>query len=126
VAAPKVRKIALGRLAVCGADRIGDRCATNRRICPTFAAIRSYEAIRSSTFLYVEYVNSEKEYHDLASDPDSAQYLRIAHPERKASLQATIAAAKLPRRPNLSRRRRRPHRCTPMTAAPLHADDRRS
>ena len=30
----------------------------------------TYEAIRGASFLYAEYANGEKEYHDLVSDPD--------------------------------------------------------
>jgi N-acetylglucosamine-6-sulfatase len=42
---------------------------------PDFPGVRSgnpttYEAIRGPTWLYVEYANGEKEYHDLAADPD--------------------------------------------------------
>jgi hypothetical protein len=42
---------------------------------PDFPGVRSgnpttYEAIRGPTWLYVEYANGEKAYHDLAADPD--------------------------------------------------------
>jgi hypothetical protein len=42
---------------------------------PDFPDARSgnpttYEAIRGPTYLYVEYADGSKEYHDLATDPD--------------------------------------------------------
>jgi hypothetical protein len=44
-------------------------CST--RIFPGCAAeIRPAKAIRGPTWLYVEYANGEKAYHDLAADPD--------------------------------------------------------
>jgi N-acetylglucosamine-6-sulfatase len=53
----------------------------------------TYEAIRGATWLYVEYADGEKEYHDLATDPDELHNTFAALPEaRKASLHATLAA----------------------------------
>lgn len=53
----------------------------------------SYEAIRGRMWVYVEYVTGEKEYHDLATDPDE---LRNRFPSLssalKASLHTTLAA----------------------------------
>jgi N-acetylglucosamine-6-sulfatase len=68
---------------------------------PDMPAARSgnpttYEAIRTTAMLYVEYADGEKEYHDLAADPDE---LRNTFPslssEEKASLHATLAAVQL-------------------------------
>ena len=53
----------------------------------------TYEAIRGPSFLYVEYANGEKEYHDLVSDPDELHNTFAAlSAERKAELHATIEA----------------------------------
>jgi N-acetylglucosamine-6-sulfatase len=53
----------------------------------------SYEAIRASTWVYVEYADGEEEYHDLASDPDELRnsYSSLAD-SQKASLHATLLA----------------------------------
>jgi N-acetylglucosamine-6-sulfatase len=65
---------------------------------PDFPGIRSgnpttYEALRTATWLYVEYTNGEKEYHDLASDPDELHntYGSLSD-EDKASLHAMLGA----------------------------------
>jgi N-acetylglucosamine-6-sulfatase len=65
---------------------------------PDFPGMRSgnpttYEAIRGSTWLYVEYADGQKEYHDLATDPDELRnsFSSLAD-ERKASLHATLGA----------------------------------
>jgi arylsulfatase A-like enzyme len=65
---------------------------------PDFPGVRSgnpttYEAIRGPSWLYVEYANGEKEYHDLAADPDELHntYSSLSIDD-KASLHATIAA----------------------------------
>jgi N-acetylglucosamine-6-sulfatase len=53
----------------------------------------TYEAIRSATSLYVEYDTGEKEFHDLASDPDEVRNtFAFLSKEKKASLHATLAA----------------------------------
>jgi N-acetylglucosamine-6-sulfatase len=53
----------------------------------------TYEAIRGPTWMYAEYATGEKEYHDLATDPNE---LRNTFPSlsaaEKASLHATIQA----------------------------------
>ncbi len=63
---------------------------------PDAPAIRSgnptsYEAIRARRFLYVEYANQEKEYHDLATDPyelrNSVATLSVGE---RAALHATL------------------------------------
>jgi N-acetylglucosamine-6-sulfatase len=65
---------------------------------PDFPDIRSgnptsYEAIRSPTWLYVEYADGDKEYHDLATDPDEVHNTFAALPnEQKNSLHAMLAA----------------------------------
>jgi N-acetylglucosamine-6-sulfatase len=65
---------------------------------PLVAAIPSgnpttYEAIRAATSLYVEYADGEKEYHDLATDPDELRNSFSSLPsEEKASLHATLEA----------------------------------
>ena len=53
----------------------------------------TYEAIRSATALYVEYADGEKEYHDLAGDPDELHntYASLSG-EDKASLHAMLGA----------------------------------
>jgi len=55
----------------------------------------TYEAIRGRTSVYVEYADGEREYHDLATDPDelSNTYPALA-PERKAALHSTLDAVK--------------------------------
>jgi arylsulfatase A-like enzyme len=54
----------------------------------------TYEAIRSRKFLYVEYASGEKEYHDLAGDPDELRNTFAALPaEEKAALHTALAAA---------------------------------
>ena len=53
----------------------------------------TYEAIRGPSFLYVEYVSGEKEYHDLVSDPDELHSTFAAlSAERKAELHAMLEA----------------------------------
>jgi arylsulfatase A-like enzyme len=65
---------------------------------PDFPGMRSgnpttYEAIRGLTWLYVEYADGEKEYHDLATDPDELHNTYAALPnDDKTSLHATVAA----------------------------------
>jgi arylsulfatase A-like enzyme len=65
---------------------------------PDFPGMRSgnpttYEAIRGSTWLYVEYAGGEKEYHDLTSDPDELHNTYAAlPPEQKTSLHAMLDA----------------------------------
>jgi len=65
---------------------------------PDFPGMRSgnpttYEALRGATWLYVEYADGEKEYHDLASDPDELDNTFADLSERqKASLHAMLAA----------------------------------
>jgi arylsulfatase A-like enzyme len=65
---------------------------------PDFPDIRSgnpttYEAMRGPSWLYVEYAGGEKEYHDLASDPDELHNTFAALPgEQKSSLHAMLAA----------------------------------
>jgi arylsulfatase A-like enzyme len=51
----------------------------------------TYEAIRTKNFLYVEYVDGEKEYHDLSTDPDELRntFSKLSVGER-ASLHAMI------------------------------------
>jgi N-acetylglucosamine-6-sulfatase len=53
----------------------------------------TYEAMRTATALYVEYADGEKEYHDLASDPDELHnsYTSLSA-ERKAALHAALQA----------------------------------
>jgi N-acetylglucosamine-6-sulfatase len=53
----------------------------------------TYEAIRSTTSLYVEYANGEREYHDLAADPDELRntYQSLSNDE-KAALHAMLDA----------------------------------
>jgi arylsulfatase A-like enzyme len=65
---------------------------------PDFPGLRSgnpttYEAIRGSTWLYVEYADGEKEYHDLAVDPDELRntYASLSGAQ-KSSLQAMLGA----------------------------------
>jgi arylsulfatase A-like enzyme len=53
----------------------------------------SYEAIRGATWVYVEYVDGEKEYYDRATDPDELHNTYASLPaDRKASLHAMVAA----------------------------------
>jgi arylsulfatase A-like enzyme len=53
----------------------------------------SYEAIRTASDLYVEYANGEREYHDLAGDPNELRNTYSSLPAaRKSSLGATVAA----------------------------------
>jgi arylsulfatase A-like enzyme len=65
---------------------------------PDFPAMRSgnpttYEALRGATWLYVEYADGEKEYHDLATDPDELHNTFASLPDgQKASLHAMLAA----------------------------------
>jgi len=65
---------------------------------PDFPAPRSgnppsYEALRSRSFLYVEYADGDKEYHDLASDPDELHNTFASLPEgTKAALNAMLGA----------------------------------
>ena len=65
---------------------------------PDFPGIRSgnpttYEAIRGPTYLYVEYVDGEKEYHGLATDPNELHntFSSLSSAD-KASLHATLGA----------------------------------
>jgi arylsulfatase A-like enzyme len=53
----------------------------------------TYEAIRMPHALYVEYATGEREYHDLATDPDELRNTFAAlSAEEKASLHATLDA----------------------------------
>jgi arylsulfatase A-like enzyme len=53
----------------------------------------TYEAIRDRTSVYVEYATGEKEYHDLASDPDELRNtFSSLPPDKQAALHATLAA----------------------------------
>jgi N-acetylglucosamine-6-sulfatase len=63
---------------------------------PDMPAIRSgnpmtYEALRTKAFLYVEYADGEREYHDLATDPDELRnsFSALSAGER-ASLHAML------------------------------------
>jgi len=68
---------------------------------PDFPAVHSgnpttYDAIRSSRFLYVEYADGEKEYHDLNADPDELQNTSSSlSSEQQELLHATLKADKL-------------------------------
>jgi arylsulfatase A-like enzyme len=56
----------------------------------------TYEAIRASTSVYVEYADGEKEYHDLAADPyELRDAFASLSAMRKASLHATLEAIKV-------------------------------
>jgi N-acetylglucosamine-6-sulfatase len=65
---------------------------------PDFPGIRSgnpttYEAIRGPTWLYVEYADGQREYHDLATDPDELRNsFSSLGDERKASLHAMLGS----------------------------------
>jgi N-acetylglucosamine-6-sulfatase len=53
----------------------------------------TYEAIRTAASLYVEYADGEKEYHDLAADPNELRNTYAAlSDDRKAALHATLDA----------------------------------
>jgi len=53
----------------------------------------SYQALRSRSFLYVEYADGGKEYHDFASDPDELHNTFASLPEAtKAALNAMLGA----------------------------------
>jgi arylsulfatase A-like enzyme len=53
----------------------------------------TYEAIRMATAVYVEYEGGEKEYHDLATDPNELRNTFAALPaDRKAALHAALDA----------------------------------
>ncbi len=55
----------------------------------------TYESIRNRTSLYVEYVDGEKEFHDLSTDPEELRNTFSSLPEaQKAKLHATLAAVK--------------------------------
>jgi N-acetylglucosamine-6-sulfatase len=65
---------------------------------PDFPDARSgnpptYEAMRGPAYLYVEYADGEKEYHDLATDPDEIHNTFPSLPDAdKASLHAALSA----------------------------------
>jgi len=53
----------------------------------------TYEALRSAGWLYVEYVNGDREYHDLERDPSElANTFASLPPERKAVLHTMLDA----------------------------------
>ncbi len=64
---------------------------------PDFPGNRSgnpttYEAIRGSSWVYVEYADGEKEYYDRATDPDELHNVYAALPaDQKASLHAMVS-----------------------------------
>jgi N-acetylglucosamine-6-sulfatase len=66
---------------------------------PDMPGVRSgnpttYEAIRSRTSLYVEYADGEKEYHDLATDPDELRNtFSSLSKEEKSALHKMLDAA---------------------------------
>ena len=52
----------------------------------------TYEAIRGSSRVYVEYTDGEKEYYDRATDPDELHNVCASLPaDRKASLHAMVS-----------------------------------
>ncbi|HYM90795.1 MAG TPA: sulfatase [bacterium] len=53
----------------------------------------TYDALRTRTSLYVEYADGEREYHDLAADPDELRntFASLSGPQ-KAALSATVKA----------------------------------
>ena len=55
----------------------------------------TYEAMRTRTSLYVEYADGEKEYHDLATDPDELRnsFSSLAGDEQ-AALRAALQAVR--------------------------------
>jgi N-acetylglucosamine-6-sulfatase len=67
---------------------------------PDLPAIRSgnpttYGAIRSATYVYVEYADGEREFHDLVADPNELRNSFSAlSSEEKAALHATLDAVK--------------------------------
>jgi len=67
---------------------------------PDAPALRSgnpptYEAIRAKGFVYVEYVGGEREFHDLATDPQELLNSYVQLPEvEKAALHASVEALK--------------------------------
>jgi N-acetylglucosamine-6-sulfatase len=67
---------------------------------PDAPAMRSgnpitYEAIRAKASVYVEYEDGEREFHDLATDPDELRNTFAALPEiEKAALHAAVEAVK--------------------------------
>ena len=55
----------------------------------------TYEAIRSATYVYVEYADGEKEFHDLVADANELRNTFSAlSSEEKAALHATLEAVK--------------------------------
>ena len=55
----------------------------------------SYEALRTTSYLYVEYANGEREYHDRATDPHELTNTFAALPaERKKALHDAVLAAR--------------------------------
>ncbi len=67
---------------------------------PDAPALRSgnpttYEALRAARYVYVEYADGEKEYHDLAADPhELTNSFASLTADGKASLHATLEAVK--------------------------------
>src|ERR1700674_4833967 len=67
---------------------------------PDLPGIRSgnpttYEAIRGLKSLYVEYANGDKEYHDLATDPDELRNgFSSLSAKQQAALHATVEAVR--------------------------------
>lgn len=65
---------------------------------PDLPGVRSgnpttYEAMRAPTSLYVEYANGDKEYHDLATDPDELRNsFSSLSSEKQAVLHVTLGA----------------------------------
>ncbi len=53
----------------------------------------SYEAIRTATSVYVEYINGEREYYDLTSDPfELTNTFGLLPPARQAALHDLLAS----------------------------------
>jgi N-acetylglucosamine-6-sulfatase len=81
---------------------------------PDAPALRSgnpttYEAIRGLTFLYVEYADGEREYHDLVADPDELRNTFASlSSEEKAALHAALGAVKICQGANSCRAAERP------------------
>jgi arylsulfatase A-like enzyme len=65
---------------------------------PDFPGMRSgnpstYEAIRGQTWVFVEYLDGEREYYDRAADPDELHNIYASLPaDQKASLHAMVSA----------------------------------
>jgi hypothetical protein len=57
--------------------------------------IPDYEGVRTQRYLYVEYVNGDRELYDVSADPDEMHNLAGTQPDVEAQLSNLVAALRV-------------------------------